>query len=156
MPENGSDDAYRRFRIPRRRAEPARAVTPNATQPRTNSQNRPLMIRPRMPMNTQSASRTRTTLATDDMTASYPYNRSPSRRVPGPLFVWSPGRVLAQRDVKEAGMTSQFPPAAVPGPDDVPAVNRDDDRQPDPFGEPTDEEGGPDGDDNEELRPKDD
>jgi hypothetical protein len=73
------------------------------------------------------------------------------------LFVPSSSRVWAERDVKEAGMTSQFPPAAVPGPDDVPAVNRDDDRQPDPFGEPTDEEGGrPAADNNDEPRPKDD
>jgi hypothetical protein len=40
-------------------------------------------------------------------------------------------------------MTSQFPPAAVPGPDGAPEWEEEGvHQQPDPFGEETDEEGG--------------
>jgi hypothetical protein len=39
-------------------------------------------------------------------------------------------------------MTSAFPAAAVPGPDDVPPEEQHDTQQPDPFGDPTDAEGG--------------
>jgi hypothetical protein len=40
-------------------------------------------------------------------------------------------------------MTSNIPPAAIPGPDDVPEWEQPDEQQPDPFGEPTDENGSP-------------
>jgi len=54
-------------------------------------------------------------------------------------------------------MTSAFPPAAVPGPDDVPAALNEDDQQPDPFGEETDVEGGSrDASEDDGPRPKDD
>jgi hypothetical protein len=56
-------------------------------------------------------------------------------------------------------MTSVFPPAAVPGPDDVPEEERGEGRdrqQPDPFGEPTDEDGRPDQDADPEERSKED
>jgi hypothetical protein len=55
-------------------------------------------------------------------------------------------------------MTSAFPPAAVPGPDEVPPEEQHDDQQPDPFGDPTDVEGGEPGDDDTDPgdRPKND
>jgi hypothetical protein len=38
---------------------------------------------------------------------------------------------------------STIPPGAVPAPDDLPPEERDDQQQPDPFGDRTDEEGRP-------------
>jgi hypothetical protein len=55
-------------------------------------------------------------------------------------------------------MTSNLPPAAVPGPDDKPGWEQPQHQQPDPFGDDSDEEGRTErsADDSGDERPKDD
>ncbi len=54
-------------------------------------------------------------------------------------------------------MTSTFPPAAVPGPDDTPDwEHQQPEQQPDPFGDPADVEGRSEEDTDDGERPKDD
>jgi hypothetical protein len=84
-----------------------------------------------------------------------PAGRGGTRKAPTVL----PGRDRVEQKrsaLKEAAMTSTFPPAAVPGPDDVPAALGNDDQQPDPFGDEADEEGRPREAQDDGPRPKDD
>ena len=53
-------------------------------------------------------------------------------------------------------MTSAFPPSAIPDPEGVPAAEKDQPQQPDPFGKPADEAGRAESEDNDEPRPKED
>ena len=53
-------------------------------------------------------------------------------------------------------MTSTFPPSAIPDPEGVPAAEKSEPQQPDPFGKPSDEAGQSESAEDDGPRPKED